>query len=161
MSTIENARPQPLGNTWESVCAAEPGTIFLDRFDEGLRFLIMRGPAALCAYVGIPLDHPLAGHSYDDLPVQAHGGLTFSGEGGTKSQRPAGFFWYGWDYAHSGDHSTYDEIASLKAIRDRQDDTRWTVPLVEADSWHAIYDFKHLLKLSEAIAAKVRKGRAA
>lgn len=137
--------------SWADVVAAETGHIFIDKFDEGLRFIVMRGPAALCAYVGLPKDHPLAGHNYDDLPVQAHGGLTFGREAG--KQWPEGYYWYGWDYGHAGDFSVYDE-----KYRDApSDDKKWTPAEVEADSWNAIYDFKHLMKLAENIAAKAGK----
>jgi len=55
------------------------GTIVHDVFDEGLRFIIMRGPLHWCGYIGIPKDHPLAGFSYDDISlISAHGGLTFA-----------------------------------------------------------------------------------
>lgn len=141
--------------SWADVVAAESGHVFLDKFEDGLRFIIMRGPASICAYVGVPESHPLAGHSYEDLPVQAHGGLTFSDKGG--KSWPEGFWWYGWDYAHSGDFCTYDETRTYKTNREEK---KWTPSEVEADSWSAIYDFKHLLKLAESIAAKVGERRA-
>ena len=90
---------------WEELKQKEVGAILHDEFDEGLRFIIMRGPASLCAYVGVPLDHPLAGHSYGDLPMEAHGGLTYADKG--EGKWPEGFFWYGWDYAHYGDYAFY------------------------------------------------------
>ena len=88
--------------TWEELKELKSGTILYDEYDEGLRFIVMRGPPALCGYVGVPESHPLAGHSYDDLPVEAHGGLTFGQKG--DGRWPEGYFWYGWDYAHSGDY---------------------------------------------------------
>ncbi len=88
--------------TWEDIVAAEGGKIFKDIFDEGVRFIIMKGGSSLCGYVGIPIDHPLAGFDYDDLPIEAHGGLTFSAKG--HKHWPEGYWWYGWDYAHSGDY---------------------------------------------------------
>jgi hypothetical protein len=127
---------------FETCKAAKTGTIFLDRFDEGVRFLIMRGPCSLCAYLGIPEAHPLAGKSYDDLPVQCHGGLTFAGK--SSGSFPEGFFWYGWDYAHCGDQAMYDS--------GRTGETAWDVAMVEDDSWSAIYEFKKLVKLAESIA---------
>lgn len=145
------------GISWEEALAAPKGKILFDEFDEGLRFIVMRGPAALCAYVGIPLDHPLAGQSYDNLPVRAHGGLTFASEG--TDHWPAGLFWYGWDYAHCNDANFYsDEIPSLAQ---RPADKKWTVDEVVADSWETLYDFRHLLKLAEAIARKVNERKSA
>ena len=57
----------------------EVGRIVFDKFEDGIRFIVMRGPASWCAYVGIPNDHPLAGFDYDSLAdINAHGGLTFA-----------------------------------------------------------------------------------
>src|SRR5688572_17088313 len=97
-----------LPDTWDAVVSAPVGHIFEDRHEDGVRFLIMRGPAALCAYVGVPDSHPLAGQSYDDMPIQCHGGLTYGDNGGDKW--PKGWYWYGWDYAHSGDRSVYTDL---------------------------------------------------
>ncbi len=135
---------------YEDIKAKEIGTILYDEFSEGIRFIIMRGPCSLCAYVGIPLAHPLAGYSYDDLPVDCHGGLTFASEG--RGAWPAGYFWYGWDYAHAGDYSFFDDDYSPDS-----QNKKWTVEEVKEDSWSAIYDFNKLLRLSEAIRNKLRK----
>lgn len=145
--------------TWKDVVAAEVGHIFLDKFDEGIRFIILRGPASLCAYVGIPAAHPLAGHSYDWLPVEAHGGLTYANEGGgEKGYLPAGFFWYGWDYGHCGDYAVYnDKYPEIKLSAMERSEKKWTPAEVEADSWGALYGFRSLLKLAEAIAAKGKR----
>ena len=133
--------------TWEQIKAEESGTILHDVFDEGIRFIVVRGPCALCSYVGIPLDHPLAGYEYDDMPVDAHGGLTFAGEG--DHIRPKGFYWYGWDYSHAGDYSFYADMlpSSLQIAEDK----RWLVEDVIQDSWETLYEFKQLAKLAEKI----------
>lgn len=36
--------------TFEEIAKLESGTILHDEFDEGIRFIINRGPAAICAY---------------------------------------------------------------------------------------------------------------
>jgi hypothetical protein len=143
------ARPE-----WKEVLDAKPGHIFVDKFDEGVRFIIMRGPASLCAYVGVPEEHPLAGFDYESLPVDCHGGLTFASKG--TNDWPKGFFWYGWDYAHSGDRSTYDDDPTRTLVRPDRSEKRWTVKEVEQDSWHATYEFRKLMKLAESIAAKAK-----
>lgn len=132
-----------LPDTWQSVVKAEVGHIFLDRHEEGVRFMVMRGPNSLCAYVGVPLSHPLAGHDYDDVPLSCHGGLTFSEKGGGKW--PEGWWWYGWDYAHSGDAATYERLRSWGS----GDEVQWTPAMVEDDSWSAVWDFKKLVKFAE------------
>lgn len=133
--------------TWEEIKATPVGTILYDEFDEGIRFIIMRGTACLCAYIGIPLDHPLANKSYDDLPVSAHGGLTFANKGDGEI-RPKEFFWYGWDYGHSGDYCFYgDDMPTFRNL----DEKKWLIEDVIKDSWGTKYDFKKLMKLAESI----------
>ena len=138
--------------TFKELAKDEPGTIYHDEMDEGIRFIVMRGPASLCAYAGIPLNHPLAGMEYDDLPIDAHGGLTFSEKGGGKW--PKNYWWYGWDYAHLGDRAFYDLDRVNPFDRDEKE---WTVKEVVDDSWSALYDIKKLMKLTEAIYNKIKK----
>lgn len=137
--------------TFAELAQDEAGTIYEDGYENGVRYLIMRGPAALCAYVGVPADHPLAGHSYDDLSLECHGGLTFGGEGGGKGSWPAGWYWYGWDYGHAGDKSFYD---LKEGMAWRADDREWTVEDVQKEIWHVTYYFAKLVKLAEDIARK-------
>lgn len=139
--------------TFEQAAAMPIGAIFVDRHEDGFRFLVMRGPAAVVAYLGVPESHPLAGRSYEDLPLECHGGLTFSALGGhgKRDQFPAGWWWYGWDYAHSGDKSFYDlkYPEGLGHLAEKA----WTPAEVDADSWTARYEFKKLMRLAEAIAS--------
>jgi len=129
--------------TWEEVKASKQGEVFVDEFDEGLRFRVVRGPGSLCAYIGIPKDHPMAGKDYNDLPINAHGGLTFSSPGKPGTPFLEDFYWYGWDYAHLGDRSFYD-------FRFEPDEIAWTPKMVKDDSWETIYEFKKLMKLMES-----------
>jgi len=128
------------------------GTIVHDVFDEGLRFIVMRGPFHWCGYVGIPEEHPLAGLSYDDISfISAHGGLTYANE--ASKNWPKGYFWYGWDYGHPGDASHYGgRVGKISPVRDEDKD--WTVAEVIADSWGALYEFKKLMRVAEKIANK-------
>lgn len=139
--------------TWEQIVKAAVGTIFMDRFDEGVRFMIMRGPSSLCAYVGIPLDHPLAGFDYDDLSIDCHCGLTYSEKG--CGSFPEGYWWYGWDYTHAGDYSTYYDLQPLAGLS-HKDSTKGLVKMVDDDSWTSIYNFKSLMKLAEKISKKAK-----
>ena len=133
----------------------EIGTIVYDVFDEGLRFIIMRGPYHWCGYVGIPEEHPLAGFDYETISfVSAHGGLTYSKLGGKEgvsgSSWPKGYWWYGWDYGHSGDYSHFEKMPDRKA----RDDKDGTIKEVIDDSWEALHDFKKLMKFTEEILKK-------
>ena len=131
---------------WAEVVNAEQGHIFDDYYEEGVRVIIVRGPACLCVYCGIPEDHPLAGFSYDDIPLSCHGGLTFSDKGDGK-YRPTGFYWYGWDYGHAGDMSTYDGTIFPNG-------EKWTAKKVKADIYWSVVEFKKLMKLAEDIKSK-------
>ncbi len=131
--------------TWEQIKEIKSGTILYDEFDEGIRFIIIRGPSALTAYIGIPLNHPLASFDYDELPISAHGGLTYDGEG-TGDPRPINFYWYGWDYGHSGDYCFYDDD-----WEHNYSGKKWLVKDVISDSWETKYDFKSLMKLAEKL----------
>jgi hypothetical protein len=104
----------------------------------------MRGPVSLCAYMGIPKSHPLAGFSYKDIPLRVHGGLTFSSEG--TGNYPSDYYWYGWDYAHCDDYSFYND----KGINGR----KWLIPDVERETKEAVYDFSMLVKLAEKIVGQ-------
>lgn len=129
----------------------EIGQIVYDIFDEGLRFIIMRGPYHWCGYVGIPKEHPLAGMSYEDISfLRAHGGFTFASEGKKEGSWPEGYYWYGWDYGHLGDYSYYADTLERKNNGDKD----WIVGEVIEDSQDTIYDFKKLLKLAEKIKNK-------
>jgi len=127
------------------------GTIYIDSYQDGVRYIIMRGTASLCAYVGIPLDHPLAGFNYNDIPLNdVHGGLTFGREG--NGLRPKGWFWYGWDYAHSGDLCFYSIEHPI--LRVCSDDEPWTIDKVKEDIYWAVHSFSQLKILVEKVIAK-------
>jgi hypothetical protein len=83
--------------------------------DEATRLpcLIVRGPSgALCGYVGVAEGHRYFGASHEEVPVEVHGGLTFSGvcqppcichlPGEVEADH---VHWLGFDCAHSRDVS--------------------------------------------------------
>lgn len=140
----------PLPDSTRAIEVSEVGRVVFDKFEDGIRFVVARGSASWCAYAGIPKDHPLAGFSYDDLMgVNAHGGLTYAGNG--VRGVPDGFYWYGWDYAHAGDVSVYDHEYSKDRVSEEHD---WTIAEVVEDSWSALYDLKKMATLAEKIKAK-------
>jgi hypothetical protein len=132
-------------DTWVS---ADVSTVLAEGFDQGARWLVLRGPASLCAYIGLPVDHPLvrASASYDDLPLDVHGGLTYSNEGDGK-HHPAGWFWWGWDYAHAGDRCTYDLESGRNA-----DEHLWTIEEVTREAKDALWQFHRLSRIAERAA---------
>jgi len=129
--------------TFEELAKDPMGEKYIDRYDDGIRVVVLRGPGSLCAYLGIPVDHPLAGNNYDDLRVSCNGGLTFGREG-DGTYLPKGYFFYGWDYNHCDDVSFSDLTSSYK-----RSGKQWTVGDVEKELWSAVYDMKALMKIAE------------
>ena len=141
------AKAEITRDEWNEVVKATPGHIFEDRFDGPCRFMILRGPVSLCAYLGVPKGHPLWGMHHTHLHLQCHGGLNYSGEGG--ECLPNGFWWYRWDYAHAGDFAIFDGPTHLSSGA-----KKWTVEEVKEDTWATIDQFKKLANL----AVKVKEG---
>lgn len=60
------------------------------------------------AYVELPEWHPFFGNHYDDIPVEVHGGLTYSSHHlPTIADDEEGRFFIGWDYSHYGDFTGF------------------------------------------------------
>jgi hypothetical protein len=62
----------------------------------------------LCGYVAVPEGHPYFGKNYNDVPAEAHGGLTYSEHcnGHICHKADEGspeVWWLGFDCAHGGD----------------------------------------------------------
>ena len=100
-----------------------------------------RNTGALCGYVGLPPDHPHHGAPYDEVPVDVHGGLTYSDacRGGIchvpQAGEPADVWWLGFDCAHAWDtlppHARVGLHASITTYRDVAQVTVWVNELAE------------------------------
>ena len=130
------------------------GTIVKDWFEEGVRVIILRSRFSLNVYLGVPSTHPLAGFDYDALPINCHGGLTYSKEGNS-DPLPKDYYWYGYDYSHSGDYS-FIEIKKGQMFKNRGD-KQWTIKEIVDDAWDAIYEMKKLMVLAENIFNKAKE----
>ena len=67
-----------------------------------------------CGYVGLPEGHKYYGEDYDEIPLDCHGGLTFSRESDTypvKSEKP--LWWIGFDCAHYNDGKDKELLKAL------------------------------------------------
>lgn len=80
------------------------------RSRSGLPCLIVRNHlGALCGYVGVPPGHPLHGQNYGDVPLDAHGGLTYSDKCRAgichlpAPGEPDAVWWFGFDCGHAWD----------------------------------------------------------
>ncbi len=129
--------------TWEELCAMKSGTILYDKEENGHRFIVMRGENALCAYVGVPLTHSLAGKG---LSLNSHGGTYLSKEG--DGCRPKGWWWWGWDYAHDCDRNFYMDKQSA-FWGDGYECEEWGVRAVIVDSERTIRDLERHMGLRE------------
>lgn len=97
------------------------------------RGLVLDGDFFPLAYVGVPQSHFLA--DMENLQFPCHWGITFRGLGGD-GLRPAGYFWYRWDYGHSGDRITLPpELMALlpPALSSFSQGKAWTVEEIEHD----------------------------
>ena len=128
-----------------------------------------RGPlGAWCAYVGVPEGHPAYGQGYDDVDVDAHGGLTYAAgcqetddpafgichvpqEG-----RPAVVWWLGFDCHHFMDYAprmkeVHAQIAAdVAAVRDRAGHS-W-----DESDWQEVYrDLEYVIAECETLAAQL------
>ena len=115
--------------------------------EDGIKVLIMRGPAAWCAYLGIEENHPLAGKDYDSIPLNVHGGLTYAGKGDDE-MRPSGYYWYGWDYGHCDDWCSYESALPPSYFGDAK---KWTLKEVESDAQFAAWEMAKIKKLVETV----------
>lgn len=64
-----------------------------------------------CGYVGIPPSHPWFRISYEELPINIHGGLTYSSMNEYRDEQcgVVGLYWVGFDCNHAGD-SNVNEV---------------------------------------------------
>jgi len=104
---------------------------------KGIKYLIKQNPRMYfwLAYVRLPDNHKWTQKiSYDDIPIDCHGGLTFkdSFDGNEKPEENWWGFtkgtWVGWDYGHAGDFVSYGENPLIFA-----NDKKWEYEEVEEE----------------------------
>jgi hypothetical protein len=130
---------------WEALKLLEPGTILhQQQLSEDAVFIVLRGMASLCAYLGVCKDHPIAGFSYNGLCeyLDVHGGLTFSGGGECLglTGRYRDYYFYGWGYGHVGDMDFYRDMFEFTRQL-KFDQHKWLPHEVVVDSQKAIQQF--------------------
>lgn len=119
MSYIQYWNPEVDRTKWGSgPWDGEPDKISWTDEATGLSCLIVRNRiGSLCGYVAVEPGHPLHGSSDWDIPLDAHGGITFTDscdedapiEGAIchvpAPGKPADVWWFGFDCAHAWDVS--------------------------------------------------------
>ena len=97
-----------------------------------------------CGYVGIPKGHIAYDKSDSDLPIDVHGGLTYS------KIEEDGLNWFGFDCIHAGDKSASSLIPSFNAK-----DHFWTLEEVVKETEDMAKQFAELT-LGQIIAYKIQ-----
>ena len=82
---------------------------------KGFDYLILSLGTHPTAYVRIPKTHKYFKQEYENIDVDCHGGLTYSSEKVSQSDKKG--WWIGWDYAHFGDYSGYDGFPNVTQDR--------------------------------------------
>ena len=154
-------------NEWERVVEADEGAVLWEYHDEAndVHGYVIRGPGALCGYVGTRQVHAVwswdkakePGYLYDYgfswIPV--HGGMTYDGAlEGTRAHRP-GYYYIGWDYAHAGDTVAYREASGIVPYSIGGPGHKWTVPEVAADVCRVARIFTNYKTLIENVEAGI------
>ena len=91
-----------------------------------------------CAYLGVSSRHKIYGKNEEKLALNVHGGLTY-GEVGNGNPFSKYRYWFGWDYAHSGDFLGFD----IGHKHFGKNDKKWTYPEI----------LKHVLEAIKEIEA--------
>lgn len=95
----------------EGPWVSEPMRIVWEAF--GYTCIMARGPSgAWCGYVEVEKPHPWWGGRGDDWQLEAHGGITWSGEWKDGN----GLWRFGFDCAHSGDLTPRDGAKSKSSL---------------------------------------------
>lgn len=132
-----------IGKMFNDIRKDVPRTVYADWQDGEFRCRVMRGPTSLCAYIGVQPDSIFYGIEYNDIPLQCHGGLTFAAIGSDVSNAwPAGYWWIGWDYSHSGDKSIYEMVYVFT-----DGEHGWTPDEVVAEFSDVLANLRHIKRV--------------
>ena len=108
----------------------EAGTIYNKGEFVGIKYIVMRGPGAMCCYIGIPRKkYNKFTLGWDSVPIDVHGGFTYSEIGLRGVRNDKNIHWLGWDYSHAGDMSFYDlnpRLHKRQADNRHRGLTKWT-----------------------------------
>jgi len=109
----------------------------------GLSFVILNRGSHPCSYIKV--HEILKEIDYNDIPLDCHGGLTFSGE-----LKGYGGHWIGWDYAHLGDYIAYSKILHFSEPNAHA----WTTDELLIEMEDVIYNLSKLLDFVNKVKKK-------
>lgn len=75
---------------------------------KGYEYIIVSYGTHPCCYIGLDEHHKYYAVDYDDIDLDVHGGLTYSGTLRHVIDNIADKWYIGWDYAHYGDRTGND-----------------------------------------------------
>lgn len=119
-----------------SLYGDERKIVLIDKYRGLTYYIVTLGPYP-CAYVNVK-DTIFDGKFYSDIPIECHGGLTYS-ENYLQEIEDKGWF-IGWDYAHWGDYTAYSKAFNLTRTK------KWTIEEIKEECKNVI---DQLIKLTE------------
>ncbi len=145
--------------TWEELRAMPEGAVIKDWMIGDIRCLILRCYSSLCGYVGIKDTSKLAGLKYNEITLNVHWGLSFTGEG-DGIMRPLGWYFFGWDYGHCDDYAFYyDTSPRMYDNPYFQNQKKWLVEDIIPHVESAAQELALLEKVENLIGKKKRKAK--
>ena len=99
-----------MNTTFKSMIYEERGKpeMLAEGIYENFHYAIVSYGSHPCAYIELPENHKYYGKDYNDIPIDCHGGLTYSSGDGiifpTSDEHHRNGYWIGWDYAHYTDY---------------------------------------------------------
>jgi hypothetical protein len=122
--------------------------IVLDKGEkDGYKWFILSLGRHPCAYVAVPIGHPLYDKTTSDIEglLDCHGGITFtSNDFFFNPIVVKNVHWIGWDYAHSED---YTGFASMNMTAwDGGELKRWTTEEIRKEVMNIIKQLKRMKK---------------
>ena len=113
--------------TFEDMYKDKVGTIYNRGEFMSIKYVVMRGPNAMCCYIGVPRrKYNKFTLDYDGIPISVHGGLTYSDIGLLSVRNDKNIHWLGWDYSHAGDMSFYDITLRHLPPKGKNTGKKWT-----------------------------------
>ena len=76
--------------------------LYLDSY-KGYNYLVLSYGTHPCCYIMLDTNSKYYGKSYLQIPLDVHGGLTYSGDSLGNFLNRENYWIIGWDYAHCGD----------------------------------------------------------
>lgn len=111
---------------------------------EGYTYYILNLGTHPTAYVQIPENHKYYNKEYEEINLDVHGGITYSRNRLylSKEEKIDGWF-IGWDYAHWGDYTGYEENMPEEC---KTRGKKWTTKEIQEEVYEACRQLKEELE---------------